>query len=234
MSRHSTIIKMGTQRAEAIGCRSFQLTDVLVEARQLVAEARREAAALRARAQQEAETLRVQGRAEGYQQGLKEGREAGREEGRREAFEKARREFMESQASLVAVCGQVIEQVEADRAAWVASARQDLVELALSIARRVARHVGERDREVVLANLDEAVRLMGRRSEVTIRVNPVDGEAVRQFAPTLVEVREVCRHVQVVEDAAVVPGGCRVQWGSGLVDADLETQLDRLAEALKK
>ncbi len=234
MSRHSTIIKVGEQRAEAVGCRSFQLTDVLAEARQLVGEARREAAALRAQADQEAELLRAKARTQGYEQGVLEGREAGREAGRREAFEEARREFAERQASLVAACGELIAQVEAGRAAWAAAARQDLIELALAIARRVARHVGQRDREVVVANLDEAVRLMGRRSDVVIRVNPVDGEAARQFAPTLLEARDLCRHVEVIEDAEIAPGGCRVQWGSGMVDSDLDTQLDRLAEGLGK
>jgi flagellar biosynthesis/type III secretory pathway protein FliH len=38
--------------------------------------------------------------------------------------------------------------------------------------------------------------------------------------------------VQLIEDASLSPGGCRVFSESGAVDADLETQLDRICVEL--
>ena len=117
-------------------------------------------------------------------------------------------------------------------AAWEAAARQDLVDLAMAIARRVVRHVSESDRQVVVGNLDEAIRLAGERSDVTIKVNPADAEAARVFAESLADRQASCKLVKVVESPDISPGGCWIQWGSGAVDARIETQLDRIAAGL--
>jgi len=98
----------------------------------------------------------------------------------------------------------------------------------MAIARRVAWHVGREHREVVLANLEEAVKLVGARTDVTIAVNPLDAEAARAFAKSLIDMREQWQKVRIVDEPEISPGGCRVQWGSGSIDATLETQLDRI------
>jgi len=63
---------------------------------------------------------------------------------------------------------------------------------------------------------------------VTITVNPVDAESAELFARPLVEGRQQWEHVAVLTERDMSPGGCRVQWGSGSIDASLETQLDRI------
>ncbi len=237
MSRAATVIK-ADQAAHAgeqigrLGTRAFHLNDVLLEAKQTVVSAQQEATRLVEQARKQAEEARQQARKEGYDAGFAEGRKAGFEAGRKEAFETARKEFAAQQASLVSACRQVIDQINDQRADWWASARQDLIELAMAIARRVAPCVGQREREVVLANLEEAIRLAGRRSEATIQVNPGDAAAARAFAEELIARQEGWKHVPVVECEDVAPGGCRVRWTGGAVDATLEAQLDRIAREL--
>ncbi len=232
-----TVIKAGearqaSGRAGRVGVRAFQLNDVLHEAMQTVASARQEAAGLVEQARKEVDGIRKKSRKEGYEAGFAEGRKAGAEAGRREAFEAARKEFADQQASLVATCRQTIDEINGKRADWWAAARHDLVELAVAIARRVARCVGQRERDAVVKNLEEAIGLAGQRSEVTIQVNPADAEAARAFAQDLLSRQESWKHVPVVECADVAPGGCRIQWSGGSVDATLETQLDRIAREL--
>src|SRR5690606_30663695 len=110
-------------------------------------------------------------RQEGYRAGYEEGMSAGREAGRQEALTQATQEFQERHQSLVSACREIIDSVEAGRVEWQATARQDLIELAMAIARRIVPVVGERERQAVLANLEEAVRLAGARTDVTIAVN---------------------------------------------------------------
>lgn len=228
------IIKAETvAAAQALGLKSFRLDDVTREAREAVAVARRQADAILAQARAEAEAIRERARQDSMQVGYEEGFRRGQEEGQAQALAAARNEFAQRQADLVQTCRSLIDAINRDRADWLAVARQDLVELALAIARRVVRQVGQRDREVVLANLEEAVRLVGARTEVTIAVNPVDAEAARLFATSLLELKEQWEHVHIVEESDIAPGGCRVQWGSGSVDATLETQLDRIEAELK-
>lgn len=240
MAKASTIIKAHTaQSLPMSSLRAFHLNDVMDEARTYVAQAHAEAENLvrqaedrLRKAEQQArlseEEARKRGDERGYQEGFERGVVEGREAGRKEAFEAASSEFAQQQANLIESCKAIISAIDADRGEWQTAARQDLIELAVAIARRVARHVGLEHREVVLANLEEAVRLVGTRTDVTIAVNPLDAEAARAFAKSLIDMREQWQKIRVVDEPEISPGGCRVQWGSGSIDATLETQLDRI------
>ncbi|MBP7933856.1 MAG: hypothetical protein KA354_04325 [Phycisphaerae bacterium] len=232
MSRQPTIIKARSAGPESLGARAFVVNDVLREARGVLTAAQRNAAELCEQARAQVTEIREQARREGHEAGFIAGREDGLKAGRDEAFALARQEFGEQQRLLTAACEDLMTQIEDGRALWLASARQDLVELAMAIARRVVHHVGQRERDVVLANLEEAVRLAGRRSEVTLVVHPADAAAARSFADGLLGRRDQWKHVEIVEDTQMSPGGCRVHWDSGAVDAALETQLDRIADQL--
>jgi flagellar assembly protein FliH len=223
--------------------RTFQLNDVLEEARVFVAEARAQAEHIiresETRLEQAAARARMiedeagrKGDARGYREGYERGRAEGREVGRQEAFAAAAAEFAAQQASLVEACRSMLSAINAERDAWSTAARQDLIDLAMAIARRVAHQVGEEHRGVVLANLEEAVRLVGARTDVTIAVHPADAEAARAFARSLLDVREQWQKIRIVEEPEIRPGGCRVQWGTGSIDATLETQLDRIEAEL--
>lgn len=232
MSRQPTIIKARSAGPESLGARVFVVNDVLREAKGVLVAAQKNAAGTVEQARAQAGQICEQARKEGREAGFAAGREAGFKAGRDEAFAAARKEFSEQQKLLVAACEDLIGQIEAGRSLWLASARQDLVELAVAIARRVVRRVGEREREVVMGNLEEAIRLAGRRSEVNIRVHPADAAAARSFADGLLGRKDQWKHVEIVEDPRMSPGGCRVHWDSGAVDATLETQLDRIADQL--
>ncbi len=179
MARVPTVIKVEGQdqareQVGRLGLRSFQLNDVLHEARQKLASAQQEAAGLVEQARKEAAATRKAAHRQGYEAGFAEGQKAGRDAGHKEAFEAARSQFDQQQASLIAACRQLIDQINDQRADWWSAARQDLVDLAIAIAKRVARCVGQRERDAVIGNLQEAIQLVGRRSEITIQVNPAE------------------------------------------------------------
>lgn len=217
--------------------RTFHITDVQEEARALVARARAEADAILAQARAEAAEIKTKTHSAahdaGHRKGLEKGLSEGRAKGREEAFAAARKEFETQQQALIASCQKIITAINADREAWKMAAHRDLIELAMAIARRVVHHAGEEHRDVVLANLDQAVKLAGARTDVTLAVNPADADAARAFAKSLIDMREQWPHIRIVEEAEIAPGGCRVQWGSGSIDATLETQLDRIEAALR-
>ena len=178
--RKSTVIKADVARPmEGVALKPFDFVDMMGEVREAMERARVEAARIVQQARDEEQAIREKAREEGYQAGRAEGEQAGREAGRAEAREAARAEFAERQKSLIESCQDAIASINADRSAWQASARNDLVDLAMAIARRVVHCVGQRERQAVLANLDEAVRLAGERSDVTIMVSPADEETAR-------------------------------------------------------
>jgi flagellar assembly protein FliH len=223
--------------------RTFQLNDVMEEAKGFVARAHVEAEKTLRQAEgtlrqaerwakQVESEARQRGNERGYNEGYERGVAEGRQTGRQEAFEAAAKEFAEQQENLIKSCIALVSGINSEREAWSTAARQDLIDLAMAIARKVAHHVGNDNRQVVLANLEEAVRLVGARTDVTIAVSPRDAEAARAFAKSLIDLREQWQKIRVLEEPDISPGGCRVQWASGSVDATLETQLDRIETEL--
>ncbi|MHC4797866.1 MAG: FliH/SctL family protein, partial [Planctomycetota bacterium] len=198
----------------------------------IIESARAQADSIICEAEERMESIRSSAHEEGYRIGHKEGLAEGRRDGNERAMAEATRKFDEQQAGLIESCKRLIAGIEADRDAWFTSARQDLIDLAMAIARRVVVHVGGHEREVILANLEEAIELTGARSQVTVMVNPADAESAKIFAQSLVDAQQQWKHVRVVEEGEILPGGCRIQWESGAVDATLETQLDRIAAEL--
>ncbi len=234
MARTSTVIKAGTlSKAEQARIQPVEMVDLLTEARSALESAKAEARAMIESARAEAGALREAARKEGRDQGYAEGLEEGRRQGHEEALAAAREEFDRHTKQLTEACRALIDEINARRASWEASARHDLIDLALAIAARVAPAVGERERGVVRANLEEAVRLAGQRSQVTIDLNPIDAETARTFVPGLFAKQTEEQHVEIEEDETVAPGGCRISWGTGGVDATLETQLDRIGHELR-
>ncbi len=101
---------------------------------------------------------------------------------------------------------------------------QAAAELAMAAAEAVIRRQADADREMVVRALREALSQLLAETEVTVRVNPADAEAVRQLAAELADRLSL----QVVEDESIQPGGVVVSTPSGEVDASLDGQLQRL------
>lgn len=228
----ATILKADDVNVENLGGHVFTLNDVLLEAKRTVVSAKQEAAAILIEAKKERERILVKACEEGHREGFQQGRKDGEKAGHEDAFKQSQAQFARQQATLLDACREAIQRIDADRAEWLATARHDLVELAVAIARRVAHAVGQREADVVRANIEEAVRLAGRRTDVSLHVNPKDVRTAEQFAPSLIATRKALGHVEVVDDANIAPGGCEVHWGTGAVDARLITQLERIAAEL--
>ena len=114
-------------------------------------------------------------------------------------------------------------------------ARTDAIRLAIAIARRVVKRVTalpEVASAVAVDNAAEALEIVGRQTDVALHVNPADFDAITAFAAGLVESGRESRHVRLVADPSVAPGGCLLTTAEGRVDASLEKQVDRIAEWL--
>lgn len=210
----------------------FDLGDLQREAESLRAEAAREAARIVQQAQVEAARLRAEaetlGREKGERRGREEGLARGADEGRAAAFADA----LEQLRALAAGWTAALERWERDRADLLAAARDDVLTLALAIARRVIHRTIQHDPGVVVDQLREAVTLVARPSALTVRIHPEDRPALEAALPGLLARVKAGAHVTLVDDAAIARGGCAVGTAGGTVDASIDRQLDRIAEAL--
>jgi flagellar assembly protein FliH len=162
------------------------------------------------------------------------------EEGYRQGYEKgladARRETIEQVAEQTGLAIEALARaaatMEASRAELESEALADVVKLAIAIARRVTKRQGLIDPGVLAENLREAVKQLIRRDDVRIAIHPDQRATLGDMLARLRMEWPQMERVEVVEDASISPGGCRVSGGQGQIDAALETQLDRIAADL--
>jgi flagellar assembly protein FliH len=211
---------------------TFSLTDIERQARSIIAAAKLRADRLLIAAQQEVEEMKrktfaetlVEGRRDGFAQGLGDGRKQGRDE--------ALAEQRQQLAQLVAALTQGIQELEDTRLQLQSEAREAVVKLAMAIAQRVTKRMGQLDPEVAISNVEEALRLVVHSADVKIAVHPSQKQSLTDVLPRIQAKWPDLKHVELIADATLTPGGCRVFSGTGQIDGDLDLQLNRIAEEL--
>ena len=210
----------------------FSMADIERQAKLIVVRARQQADQLLAAARTEAEGLKrsasAAGQAEGRRRGLSQGLEEGARAGQKQALDEHRLQLQHAFEALTTA----MNEIEQHRADLEASALVEVVQLALAIARRVTKRQAILDPAVLVANLQEAMKLVVAKTGVRIAIHPSQRETLDAALPQLLLAWPALAHVQVVEDAALAPGGCKVLGEHGQVEADLDMQLDRIAAEL--
>lgn len=110
----------------------------------------------------------------------------------------------------------------------VRQTEQQVVELALAIARRVLHREASIDPELAGALAHVALDRLGPASPATIRLHPDDYSTVGSHAAGSWNGRAV----KVVPDPAVARGGCLVESDFGYIDASVDAQVDEIARAM--
>jgi flagellar assembly protein FliH len=106
---------------------------------------------------------------------------------------------------------------------------QQLVDLALALARQLVRRELRIDPTQVIAIVREAMSVLPVSArDVRVHLHPEDAAIVREYlAPT-----ENVRAWKLVEDPVMMRGGCQVVTSTSRVDARLETRLGKLVAEL--
>jgi flagellar assembly protein FliH len=110
-----------------------------------------------------------------------------------------------------------------------ASAKTEVIHLAVSIARRVTKRQGALDASVLTDNVHEAMKLVTQSTDVRIAIHPQQKQVLESALPKLSLAWPKLQHVQLIEDKTLALGGCRILTASGEVDGDLDRQIDRIA-----
>jgi flagellar assembly protein FliH len=152
----------------------------------------------------------------------------GRKQGRDEALAEQR----EALSELVGAMTQAVTELDGARLALEAESKTAVIRLAIAIAERVTKRLGVVDPAVGVANVDEALRLVVHSADVRIAVHPTQKATLEDALPRIRAKWPALKHVNLVEDESIAPGGCRIYSAGGEVDADLDLQLARITEEL--
>jgi flagellar assembly protein FliH len=208
----------------------FSITDIEVHARKMLAEARARAEELLVAAQAESDTLRRQAFAQGLAEGKKQGHADGMAEGKKTGHDQALAECKQQLAGLVSALSKMVQEIDASRCELEAKGLGAAIELAIAMAQRVTKRQTEIDTGVLTENLKQAMALIVRWADVRIAVNPKQLELLKSELPALQATWPQLKHVDLIDDATISRGGCRIFTAGGSIDGDMESQLDRVIQ----
>lgn len=215
----STVIKTADS-AHGIRSVAFNFDDLASQADAYLRGIRAQAEKIVAKAASDAATLRKTAEAEGRRAG-------------EEAIESLVDKKVAGQLETVLpALRSAIVDIERSKQGWVASWERHAIHLAAAIASRICRREVQRQPEITVDLVREALELAGANSRVRLSLNPDDKAAIdRQLDLVVAEFSRVAT-TEILADPQITRGGCRVESEFGVIDQQFEAQLKRIEEEL--
>ncbi|MBW2559661.1 MAG: hypothetical protein JRE40_02275 [Deltaproteobacteria bacterium] len=129
---------------------------------------------------------------------------------------------LESVAKLIRELGALKEKL-------LERSEQEILDLVFLVAGKVIHKEVSADREVILSVLRDAMRSMRGKEDVRVRMNPEDYRYITETNPDFLG---SYGEVSIEKDEEIGRGGAVVEAHSGVVDARLDQQLDKVRDGL--
>ncbi len=231
------VIKGGTA-GEPLGLVDFEaearavVEQARAQARAIVASATEQARLLAEQASRDAAAARLEARRAGSDEGRKDGYAKGLAEGREKGNAEATKKVTDAASTVGNTLVALVNDLEARRHALLEECRREVLRLAMRVAERVVRREVNLDPGLIERTVMRAVELTAQKTDIEIRVNPADLDAVQRFLPELARKFAGLAVGRVHPDEAVSRGGCVLRSSEGTVDADIATQMEELEKLL--
>lgn len=157
---------------------------------------------------------------EAYDEGLRRGTEAGQTQ------------FAEAVGEASQTLSLAAEEVKKARDEFLSSLEPQIVDLVRSMTEQVLRREVRSDPELIRSTARAALmHLLGHES-IRVRVNPQDLKILREEKEQLLDEFEGVEQLEIVADESIGSGGCIADSGDVYVDGQIDTQLQRILDAL--
>src|SRR5579863_4526672 len=120
--------------------------------------------------------------------------------------------------------GRSLEELTGARPRYRRQAEQDVVALALAVARRILHRELTVAPEALLGLVKAALDKMEAREVHQVRVSRQDAAMLRQFF----EQMGLPQRIEVIADPSLAPGGVLIESSRGVLDASVDTQLSEI------
>jgi flagellar assembly protein FliH len=205
------------------------LQNKTIEARKLKEEAEKEAKSVVEEAEKKASQLENEAKAKSdalVQEARNKAVEAGREEGFKKGEEEVKR--------LIERIHSIVNAAIDNKKNIIENTEEQLVDLVLLIARKVVKVISESEKEVVTENVREALKKLGKETEIAIKVNTKDLDLTTKNKRKFISMVESLEKVRVEEDDRITQGGCIIETSLGDIDARIQTQLQVIEEKIRE
>lgn len=213
----STVIKASQQGARGV---AFNFDDLSVEADAYLEKVRGKANQIVAQAARDAVAVRQAAEAEGRQLAQKA------------IDEMLDRKLAAQLETVLPALRAAVSEIQISKQGWLAHWERQAVHLATAIASRICRCELARQPEITAQLVREALELAGGGGRVRLLLNPDDHAALGRQIERVVSEATRLSPTEVVADPRITRGGCRVETEFGAIDQQFEAQLARIEQEL--
>ncbi len=160
-------------------------------------------------------------RTNAFQEGFAEGEKAGFEAGTKRV------------EPLMASFNQGIEQLKNIRQEVHQAIEKEVVQLALSIAKKVVCHEVKTHEETVVCVAREALRRVESPGKIKIKLNPTDLQFIQDTKSQLSHLLKNVDGIRFEAEDSIQSGGCVIETEMGDIDARIEKQFQAIEESFQ-
>ena len=215
--RSSKKFQIKNFRAEGEPDLSFQAAWPQLDGKKFAPQFRPDLKEMEAKIFQQAKEKILAMEKEAYEKGFAQGEKNGLELGQK------RIETMISQLH------NVIQDIERRRTELYHQHTKEMIQLVLSIAKKVLHREVNIQEDTIAFTLQEAIKYVLDQKKVFVHLNPVDYQFLTSHQERL---PFAGREINLVEDPAITRGGSLLETSFGDVDATLENQFDQIASLI--
>jgi flagellar assembly protein FliH len=195
---------------------TLNLDDLAAQASQCMAKVKGEAAEIVAQAKRQADAIREQAA----------------EEGAQAAIQAVDQMVGQKLAPTLAGLRQAADDLQAAKQEWLSHWESNVVRLALAIAGRIVRSEVRHRPEITLQLVREALELAAGSPDIRLHLHPEDYDAMKTQVAEVINAVSGLSDAEVTVDPGISRGGCRVETRFGTIDQQFESQLKRMEEEL--
>jgi flagellar assembly protein FliH len=162
------------------------------------------------------EAARLQGYNLGYEQGQAAGMAAAEQ----------------TMSEMLRQLGTLLMGIQENHAGFFRAAERQVVDLSLQIAAKVVEREVENMPDMAVSVIRSALEEMDARTAVRVRVNPDDAELLQRRWSSVVPAGVPADRIELQSDERISSGGGVIETTHGSVDAQLDTKLEQLGNAL--
>jgi flagellar assembly protein FliH len=154
------------------------------------------------------------------------------QEGYDKGIEEGKRQAERGLANVFRALREAVDELSGLREQVLREAEEDLLKLAIMVARKVIHQEIATDRLILAKVVAAAVNSASEREEIVIRLNPEDHRLVQAHKNLYLNGFNDDRLLDLKSDDSVAQGGCIVDTAMGEIDARTDAQLDEIFKRL--
>lgn len=216
------ILDEATEKAESVGKKANAIWEqAKAQAEDLEKKAQEKAEAIIKKAQEETE--------EEKKNVLAKAREKGEQEGLKKGQEKMDREI----ERILTELEKKLENGKKARRESLIAAQKDILELALAISKRIIKEESQLNPEIIMGNIEEAVKRINDKENIAFVISPKDLEVVEKNKEIIIQKVAGLKYIRILEDPNIERGGLVIETNYGTIDATLSSMTAQLEKTIR-